>query len=160
MTQMCFIILLLCVLSFYHYVVYHSINGVKEHTTFNLGQVYNNISRWCYSKMEPKKAESIDNPYVFMETAPGKIMGLSAYGNKDKVDDTLADKYRKHEHGEHILELPDTYIGSVENVDAVTWVCKDNKIVKNYMIYIPGLYKLFDEGIVNCRANMKCLVRL
>ena len=74
------------------YVVYHSINGAKEHATFNLGQVYNNISRWCYSKMEPKKAEAITNPYIFMETAPGKIMGLSAYGNKDKVD--LPDLFR------------------------------------------------------------------
>ena len=68
------------------YVVYHSINGAKEHSTFNLGQVYNNISRWCYGKMEPKKAATITNPYIFMETAPGKIMGLSAYGSKDKVN--------------------------------------------------------------------------
>jgi carbamoyltransferase len=68
------------------YVVYHSINGNKQHFTFNLGQIYNNISRWCYSKIEPKKAAAFTNPYIFMETAPGKIMGLSAYGDKDKVD--------------------------------------------------------------------------
>ena len=68
------------------YVVYHSINGTKPHNTFNLGQVYNNISRWCYSQMEPKKAQAIDNQFIFMETAPGKIMGLAAYGDKGKVD--------------------------------------------------------------------------
>ena len=79
------------------YVVYHSINGTKERNTFNLGQVYNNISRWCYSKMEPKKAEAITNPFVFMETAPGKIMGLSAYGDKDKVD--LPDLFRINSDG-------------------------------------------------------------
>jgi len=66
----------------------------------------------------------------------------------------LANKYQKKTDKQHILDNPDTYIGSVENVDAVTWVCKDNKIVKNYMNYIPGLYKLFDEGIVNCRDHV------
>ena len=42
---------------------------------YTLPRIYNNISRWCYSKMEPKKAAAIVNPYIFMETAPGKIMG-------------------------------------------------------------------------------------
>ena len=66
----------------------------------------------------------------------------------------LANKYQKKTDKQHILDNPDTYIGSVENIDAVTWVCKDGKIVKNYMNYIPGLYKLFDEGIVNCRDHV------
>ena len=39
----------------------------------------------------------------------------------------LANKYQKKTDKQHILDNPDTYIGSVENVDAVTWVCKDNK---------------------------------
>ncbi|MBT7349863.1 hypothetical protein HN803_03650 [candidate division WWE3 bacterium] len=67
-------------------VMYHSINGLKKEMTFNLGQVYNNISRWCYTQMEQEAATKIDNMYVFMETAPGKIMGLAAYGDKTKVD--------------------------------------------------------------------------
>jgi len=84
------------------YVVYHSINGTPEQQrslpdagfTFDLGAVYNEISRWCYRKMEPKKAKSIinENKCIFMEVAPGKIMGLSAYGNKDKID--LPDLFR------------------------------------------------------------------
>ena len=67
-------------------VLYHSINGFKEKTTFNLGQMYNLVSRWCYTQMESEKAQQFTNPYIFMETAPGKIMGLAAYGNKDNVD--------------------------------------------------------------------------
>jgi hypothetical protein len=29
----------------------------------------------------------------------------------------MSEVYKKHTHREHILEIPDTYIGSVETVD-------------------------------------------
>ena len=56
----------------------------------------------------------------------------------------------------HLLDNPDTYIGSVENVDSQMWVYDDetNKIILRDIEYIPGLYKLFDEGIVNCRDHV------
>jgi DNA topoisomerase-2 len=54
------------------------------------------------------------------------------------------------------LDNPDTYIGSVENVDAQMWVYDDasQKITLKDIEYVPGLYKLFDEGIVNCRDHV------
>lgn len=60
---------------------------------------------------------------------------------------------------QHILDNPDTYIGSVENVDMNAWVMdKDNtgekNIVHRDIHLIPALYKLFDEGIVNCRDHV------
>jgi DNA topoisomerase-2 len=57
---------------------------------------------------------------------------------------------------QHILDNPDTYIGSVENVDADLWVMNetDDKIIEKNITYIPGLFKLFDEGIVNCRDHV------
>lgn len=55
---------------------------------------------------------------------------------------------------QHILDNPDTYIGSVESVDADTWVLDGEKIVQRNIHYIPGLFKLFDEGIVNCRDHV------
>ena len=57
---------------------------------------------------------------------------------------------------QHILDNPDTYIGSIENVDANMWVFDDatNRIILKTIEYIPGLYKLFDEGIVNCRDHV------
>lgn len=57
---------------------------------------------------------------------------------------------------EHILDNPDTYIGSVESIDSNAWVINEtgNKIVEKNINYIPGLYKLFDEGIVNCRDHV------
>jgi DNA topoisomerase-2 len=57
---------------------------------------------------------------------------------------------------QHILDNPDTYIGSVENVDANMWILNDTntKIIEKNINYIPGLFKLFDEGIVNCRDHV------
>ena len=68
----------------------------------------------------------------------------------------LATQYQRKTDNEHILDNPDTYIGSVENVDAALWVYDDeSKMIKLKNIeYVPGLYKLFDEGIVNCRDHV------
>ena len=57
---------------------------------------------------------------------------------------------------QHILDNPDTYIGSVESIDADMWIMSEdgNKIVEKNINYIPGLFKLFDEGIVNCRDHV------
>ena len=67
----------------------------------------------------------------------------------------LEKQYQKKTDKEHILDNPDTYIGSVENVDTTTYIFDET--TKNFtnksMFYIPGLYKLFDEAIVNCRDH-------
>ena len=76
--------------------------------------------------------------------------------NSMTTDETLAKQYQKKTDKQHILDNPDTYIGSVENVDADMWVYDDatQKIALKTIEYIPGLYKLFDEGIVNCRDHV------
>tara|TARA_B100001173_G_scaffold311051_1_gene327204 strand:- start:1448 stop:4906 length:3459 start_codon:yes stop_codon:yes gene_type:complete len=68
----------------------------------------------------------------------------------------LAKQYQRKTDKQHILDNPDTYIGSIENVDAQMWVYDDTQkqIVHKTIEYIPGLYKLFDEGIVNCRDHV------
>jgi len=68
----------------------------------------------------------------------------------------LAKQYQRKTDKEHILDNPDTYIGSVETVDASMWVhdTETDKIVLKNIEYVPGLYKLFDEGIVNCRDHV------
>lgn len=71
-------------------------------------------------------------------------------------NDALAKQYQRKTDKQHILDNPDTYIGSVENVDAEMWVYDEatKKIALKHIEYIPGLYKLFDEGIVNCRDHV------
>ena len=66
----------------------------------------------------------------------------------------LSKQYQKKTDKEHILDNPDTYIGSVENVDSNLWLYNNEKIITKTINYIPGLYKLFDEGIVNCRDHV------
>lgn len=63
-------------------------------------------------------------------------------------------KYQKLTDREHILKKPDTYIGSIENTEHEDYLFNENKIIMKNFQYIPGLYKLFDEGIVNCRDHV------
>jgi DNA topoisomerase-2 len=74
----------------------------------------------------------------------------------------LAQQYQQKTDKQHILDNPDTYIGSVEKVDAEHWVYDEatQKIVLRPIHYIPGLYKLFDEGIVNCRDHVIRMIQL
>jgi len=66
----------------------------------------------------------------------------------------LALQYQQKTDKQHILDNPDTYIGSVENVDANMWVFEEGVILNKTIEYNPGLYKLFDEGIVNARDHV------
>ena len=63
-------------------------------------------------------------------------------------------KYEKKTDKQHILDNPDTYIGSVELIESDEFICCQESIKKKNIEYIPGLYKLFDEGIVNCRDHV------
>ena len=47
---------------------------------------------------------------------------------------------------QHILDNPDTYIGSVENIDSHLWIMNetDDKIIEKNIVLVPGLFKLFD----------------
>jgi DNA gyrase/topoisomerase IV subunit B len=68
-------------------------------------------------------------------------------------------KYQKMTDREHILNKPDTYIGSVETTETIDYVIEGNtldthKMVRKPFTYVPGLYKLFDEGLVNCRDHV------
>ena len=71
-------------------------------------------------------------------------------------DVNLASKYQQKTDKQHILDNPDTYIGAVEKIDSMQWVLNDDnsKIVEQNIELIPGLFKLFDEGIVNCRDHV------
>ncbi|NBO60548.1 MAG: hypothetical protein EBU82_06195 [Flavobacteriia bacterium] len=65
----------------------------------------------------------------------------------------LADQYKRLSHRDHILELPDTYIGSVETHEESRWVydTESKKMTYKKVAFNPGFYKLFDEIVVNAR---------
>ena len=62
-------------------------------------------------------------------------------------------KYRQMEHIKHIKELPDTYVGSSICEDKELYVYENDKIVKKSINWVPALYKIFDEIIVNAIDN-------
>ena len=67
----------------------------------------------------------------------------------------LADVYQEKTDIEHILDAPDTYIGSVDADRVEGWVIdEDDKMTNKQYEMIGGLYKVFDEGIVNCRDHV------
>ncbi|XP_069642460.1 DNA topoisomerase 2-alpha [Haliaeetus albicilla] len=62
--------------------------------------------------------------------------------------------YQKKTQLEHILLRPDTYIGSVELVTQQMWVFdEDVGLNCRDVTFVPGLYKIFDEILVNAADN-------
>jgi DNA topoisomerase-2 len=75
----------------------------------------------------------------------------------------LAKQYQQKTDKQHILDNPDTYIGSIETVDSAMWICDPAdpaKFVLKTIDYNPALYKLFDEGIVNARDHVVRMIQL
>ena len=73
---------------------------------------------------------------------------------QNKKKKMLSTQYQMKTDKQHILENPDTYIGSVEMTNADMWIMEADQIILKSIHYNPGLYKLFDEGIVNCRDHV------
>ena len=68
----------------------------------------------------------------------------------------LKQQYQKKTDIEHILDVPDTYIGKAEEDEKTGFILKDsdsNEIEHTTFNWIPGLYKCFDEGIVNAKDH-------
>uniref|UniRef100_A0A3B4Z181 DNA topoisomerase 2 n=1 Tax=Seriola lalandi dorsalis TaxID=1841481 RepID=A0A3B4Z181_SERLL len=62
--------------------------------------------------------------------------------------------YQKKTQLEHILLRPDSYIGSVEPVTQQMWVYdEDVGLNCRDVMFVPGLYKIFDEILVNAADN-------
>ena len=85
-----------------------------------------------------------------------KLMGSNIITQKMNAQDVnLANKYQQKTDKQHILDNPDTYIGSVEKIDSQQWILNDDnsRIFERNIEYVPGLFKLFDEGVVNARDH-------
>ena len=65
----------------------------------------------------------------------------------------LEDIYQKKSQLEHILLRPDTYIGSTEKQQQTMWVHDGTKMLTSNVSFAPGLYKIFDEILVNAADN-------
>ena len=68
---------------------------------------------------------------------------------------SVEDTYKKKTHHEHILSVPDTYIGSVATDERPMNVFgRDTMMISEEIIrYIAGFFKLFDEILMNARDH-------
>ncbi|GMT15036.1 hypothetical protein PFISCL1PPCAC_6333, partial [Pristionchus fissidentatus] len=107
-------------------------------------------------KASPKKKKT-DNADVSMTmTEEDRAVFTNIDQKKGKGKLSIEDIYQKKSQLEHILLRPDTYIGSVEYTDKSTmWVYDQEaeKMVLREIRYVPGLYKIFDEILVNAADN-------
>ncbi|XP_053303052.1 DNA topoisomerase 2-beta isoform X2 [Pleuronectes platessa] len=94
---------------------------------------------------------------AWLEAANGRGDASKMEGTKkDKAASKLSVErvYQKKTQLEHILLRPDTYIGSVEPTTQQMWVFdEDIGMNQREITYVPGLYKIFDEILVNASDN-------
>ena len=79
-----------------------------------------------------------------------------------KENQHLADTYQSKTAIEHILDAPDTYVGSIDEDEIHNWNFKTGEEKVDYFNFrwVPALYKLFDEGIVNAKDHVTRMAQL
>jgi len=74
---------------------------------------------------------------------------------KGREGKSIEQIYQKKTQLEHILLRPDTYVGSVEAQSQELWVFDSvqSRMVYRKISYVPAMYKIFDEILVNAADN-------
>ncbi|KAG7531692.1 hypothetical protein FFLO_04202 [Filobasidium floriforme] len=87
------------------------------------------------------------------EDAPVKKTAKASGSSGPKK--SASEMYQKLSQLEHILKRPDSYIGSVEHLQAQLWVFdRETKgMTQKNISYVPGFFKIFDEILVNAADN-------
>ena len=102
-------------------------------------------------------------PKVASKSAAGAAAAAAGPADAGNTQETEnLQKYQKMTDREHILKKPDTYIGTIEPTETMEYVmdvadtaaATATALTRRNITYIPGLYKLFDEGMVNMRDHV------
>ncbi|KRY36227.1 putative DNA topoisomerase 2 [Trichinella spiralis] len=98
------------------------------------------------------KKKNVDVPH---SDPLGVFESLDEIKASGKKRPTIESIYQKKSQLEHILIRPDTYIGSIEPHTENMWVFDEEqqKMVMRELTYVPGLYKIYDEIVVNAADN-------
>eukprot|EP01018_Ginkgo_biloba_P032588 Gb_11673 [translate_table: standard] len=81
------------------------------------------------------------------------LQSSNSFNSAAPKEKTIEETYQKKTQLEHILLRPDTYVGSIEKHTQSLWVYEGNQMVYRSISYVPGLYKIFDEILVNAADN-------
>ena len=86
---------------------------------------------------------------------PAKVLGPASAAATNVGDGSIEQTYQKLTQHEHILQRPDTYVGSIEAVTSDMWIMDvdSGRMTHRPVTYVPGLYKIFDEIVVNAADN-------
>uniref|UniRef100_A0A8C9SQ77 DNA topoisomerase 2 n=1 Tax=Scleropages formosus TaxID=113540 RepID=A0A8C9SQ77_SCLFO len=91
-----------------------------------------------------------------LQCANGRSDATRNEGPKKDVSKKMSVErvYQKKTQLEHIVLRPDTYVGSIQPITQPMWVF-DEDVGMNLreITYVPGLYKIFDEILVNAADN-------
>lgn len=70
---------------------------------------------------------------------------------------TIEETYEKLDLREHVLKRPDTYVGSVRKQEDQSYILESEErgMVLKTVSFAPGLYKIFDEILVNAADNLQ-----
>ncbi|GES91633.1 DNA topoisomerase II [Rhizophagus clarus] len=100
------------------------------------------------SKTSSNKASS-------RKASSSKVTSSEISSDKTASKKPVEEVYQKKTQLEHILLRPDTYVGSVQTFTEKLWVYDSDKSVMVYrdVTYVPGLYKIIDEILVNSADN-------
>ena len=90
-----------------------------------------------------------------MKSFKDKYISDTPMSVADNSATSLSKTYQKKTDKQHVLDNPDTYTGSMELSDynCHIWDDETKHIREKEISMIPGLYKLYDEIIVNCRDH-------
>jgi DNA topoisomerase-2 len=107
-----------------------------------------------------KTTTSGKNPFKSPQRPLGQIVNeaMALDGSADKKPKKgkrVSEIYQQLSPIEHILRRPDTYIGSIERTEVKMWVFNDSTKAMEFreVSYVPGLYKILDEILVNAADN-------
>ena len=119
---------------------YESDHFVKEPTTKRAKKTVNTKSR---------EVIAVD----FDENYPNLVNSTANAANDSNK--RVEEIYQKKTQLEHILLRPDTYIGSIEHHNQQMYVYDrtTKKIILKNISFVPGLFKIFDEILVNAADN-------
>ncbi len=103
------------------------------------------------SAKKPRKKKEAASDSEGEEVTPKKKRAKKEPIPEDKR--SYEEIYQKKTPLEHILLRPDSYVGSVEKQEQMLWVYEDEGMNYRSVSYVPGLYKIFDEILVNAADN-------
>ncbi|KAL3476533.1 DNA topoisomerase, partial [Aspergillus californicus] len=73
----------------------------------------------------------------------------------DEEDTDVEETYKQIDHKAHVLVRPDTYVGAIVRTEQQMWVYNSETEEMEFreISYVPGLYKILDEIVVNAADN-------